>query len=105
MTDRRDTEAPSPPSVDYSHMTATEAGVIVRLEDIGRQLGKISATLFADSEWKERVTGLLVVQGKALEKILRLRGEDAEADVLRERRVSLLPLYTDEDRETTQPGQ
>jgi len=104
MTDSRDTEAPSPPSVDWSHLTASEAAVMVRLQDIGDQLGKIGTTLLADSAWKSRVVELLVVQGKALERLLRKRGEDAEADALRAGRVSLLPPYTDEDRETTQPG-
>lgn len=99
----RDTES-APPSVDYSTMSASEAAVMIRLDDIGRQLKGIGDTLFADHEWKQRVTNLLVVQGKALESILRKRGEDAEADVLRERRVGLLPPYTDEDSETTQPG-
>lgn len=105
MTDapKRDTES-APPSVDLSHLTPEAAALMIQLGDIVHQLEKINGTLLADSEWKHRVTELLVVQGKALEAILRKRGEDAEADVLRERRVGLLPPYTDEDSETTQPG-
>jgi len=107
MTDapKRDTES-APPSVDLSHMTAAEAAMTIQLTAIGDQLKGISKTLLADSDWKHRVTDLLVAQGKAIEAILRKRGgkDEAIADGLRDLRVGLLPPYTDEDSETTQPG-
>lgn len=106
MTDApraRDTES-SPPSVDYSALTPSEASVMIRLDDIGKQLKSIGETLRGDYEWKVRVTDLLVDLSKSHEKILRLRGEDDDAEALRRKRITLLPPYTHEDEETTQPG-
>lgn len=92
MNEGSRTDVCPPPGKDRSEMSERELMLEI-LEGLDLVRG-----------WQRRATDLLVIQGRALEGILRKRGESDEAEELRVSRINLYPPFTNEDADATTPS-